>query len=620
MRKLIHSSFELDLSHFKISDTEENSWFSDSFFTKYSFPFEIDLEKDIDIALGFISVYNSTALNTYLDVKYIHGNTIEDAIFEVESYQNKLSCTLRFGFEQLPSFDKKLSELSLEKFDLPIGTTIYQHAETTLTKMWPEINYKFMQVHTDKYDPEDDYFNGFLKVINLRSDLIGFWQNTATSLLDNFLILNSNIMQPLPYWLHILERGMIDAGYTLSGQILEDDLLKKALLFASVDYFNRSTVQDVFLIKNAEDAIFNDGNVMKFSALTPSLIPGQYIMSFLPGKYNISGTITSEKTTRINSYFEVKYNNTILAYREAPQSKPNQQAGILEDFKINVDFEVASEYSERVISVFNLIKTTTKSPIINLTITCLSINESIVSGQVPLYNHPQVNLARAVPDITFGEFVKVVKNWFNYDLVIQDKLAVMNRIEDQINNDNSVDLSDKEVKYPFRKFSQGNSFLLKFQDINSDDYSYEHVFQNQKEVLRKGYTTDEKTTSIEINALPLPIVTREGIRTAHAFENDSSKVFLVVDTDGSNGTNIPADPYKYLIPQVHLTHWKKWFSTRIIAQVFRWNFIDFGENISNITTKSKIFAYDRFHIIKSMNKSEVKPELFDVEIETITVE
>jgi len=59
MRKLIHSKFELDLSPFKVSDTEENNWFSDSFFTKYSFPFEIDLTDDLDIALEFISQYNT---------------------------------------------------------------------------------------------------------------------------------------------------------------------------------------------------------------------------------------------------------------------------------------------------------------------------------------------------------------------------------------------------------------------------------------------------------------------------------------------------------------------------------------------------------------------------------
>ena len=61
MRKLIHPNFELDLSGFQLSDNEENNWFSDSFFTKYSFPFEIDLTNEIDEATGFISQLNSSS-------------------------------------------------------------------------------------------------------------------------------------------------------------------------------------------------------------------------------------------------------------------------------------------------------------------------------------------------------------------------------------------------------------------------------------------------------------------------------------------------------------------------------------------------------------------------------
>jgi hypothetical protein len=68
MRKLIHSKFELDLSPFKISDTEENNWFSDSFFTKYSFPFGVDLTDDLDVALTsfhFTILIHKRIMNCY---------------------------------------------------------------------------------------------------------------------------------------------------------------------------------------------------------------------------------------------------------------------------------------------------------------------------------------------------------------------------------------------------------------------------------------------------------------------------------------------------------------------------------------------------------------------------
>lgn len=607
MRKLIHSRFELDLSNFKISDTEENSWFTDNFFTKYSFPFEIDLEDDIDAALGFISQYNSDAVDTYYDVKYVHGDRIEDAIFEVESYQNKLSCTLRFGFEQLPSFDKKLSELSLDKFDLPSGTTIFQHAETTNTKVWPNTNYKFPQIHVDKYDPEDDEFSNFEKILNNRvsGDFVTNYVDTVAD-----ITYNKNIMQPLPYWLHILNRGMLDAGYTLSGQILQDDLLKNALLYGDVDYFKLATTQDdISVLQNSEDRVYADGSIHRYSSLSPLATPG---------KYNISGTIKTMTRSNVGAYYEIKYNNQILV-RNVANGTSFWKGTTWADHDIDIDFETTAGSLNNVVSFFAQQAPTSDEVIVNLTITCIRINDASGTAIPTIENENKVDLTKAVPDITFGEFVKVVKNWFNYDLVIKDKLAIMDRIEDQINYENAVDLSQYEIKYPYRKFTQGNSFLLKFNDIDSTDYKYDPVFQSEAVTTTNNYVTDDKTSTIEIAALPLPLLTRSGVQTAHAFEEDNSKVFLVVDFNSATGLNIAKSPFEYLIPQIHERYWKEWFTTRIFAQGFRWNFTAWWEDIDALTTKSKVFAYNRYHLVKNINKTERNPDLFDVEIETITV-
>jgi hypothetical protein len=44
------------------------------------------------------------------------------------------------GFEDLPNFDKKLSELPLEQKDV---TDIYDHANEIVSKKYPETNYNF---------------------------------------------------------------------------------------------------------------------------------------------------------------------------------------------------------------------------------------------------------------------------------------------------------------------------------------------------------------------------------------------------------------------------------------------------------------------------------------------
>ncbi|MBW4362502.1 hypothetical protein [Flavobacterium taihuense] len=608
MRKLIHSRFELDLSTFKISDTEENNWYSDSFFLKYSFPFEIDLEDDLDIAFGFISLYNSENVETYFELLYVHGNTIEKAILEIESYQEKLSCTLRFGFEQLPSFDKKLSELSLDKFSLAEGTTIYEHAETIIFKSWPDSNYNFPQIHVDKYDTSDGIWENFGRILNNRTDG-AFLENSVDVTLD--ITYNRNVMQPLPYFLHILQRGMADAGYMLSGKILTDDRISKACLYGDVDYFKTPTLQEpIDVIQMSEDASYTNG------IETQNFHYNTVLAS--PGKYNIQGTIKSLRWSNYWCYFTIKYRDTLL-FEQKSYATNWQHGTTWRDYTVDITFETIADMNPNDITIEGYVDYSEEQTIIDLSIVTLVLFDSTGTAIPTIENENKVDLTKAVADITFGDFVKVIKNWFNYDLAIENNFAIMDPIEDEINYNDAEDLQFTEIKRPLRKFSQGVSFLLKFQDVESNDYNFQPVFQDRDSVLNSDYVTDEKTTTIEINALPLPLLTRNGAQTAHAFESNDSKVFLVKYDGVYNGNNLAQPTTEYLIPAVHLRDWQKWFEFRIFAQAFSWGFKAWDEQLLKIKAKRKIFAYNRYHIIKNINKTETVPDQFMVEIETNTL-
>jgi hypothetical protein len=602
MRKLIHSSFELDLSPFKISDTEENNWFSDSFFLKYSFPFEIDLEEDLDVAFGFISQYNSDQVETYFDLQYVHGDKIEIAVLEIESHQEKLSCVLRYGFEQLPSFDKKISELSLEKINLNSGVTIYQHAETVITQTWPAVNYNFPQIHTDKYNTTDDLWEFFGGILNNRISGT-FLQNTVDTVED--VTYNRNITQPLPYFLHILQRGMIDAGYVLSGKILTDELIMKACLYGDVDYFKRLVIEDINSIKMSEDV---DHFEYTFHGYRMATYIGNVTL-VTPGKYNIAGDFFLRGGGI--GYFEIKYRNTILYSHSKPLA-------IISGYTKNVDinFETIVDLNPHEITILSYQRESEGQVIFDIDFILLRANDSSGIATPSVINENKVDLTKAVSDITFGDFVKVVKNWFNYDLDIVGKLAIMNPIEDEINYNDAEDLQFSEIKKPLRKFTQGASFLLKFQDIDNTDYTFLPVFQNKESILNSGYTVDEKNTTIEINGLPLPLLTRNGAQTSYAFESNDSKVFLVKYDGLYNGNNLAQSTIEYQIPAIHSRYWKKWFEFRIFTQAFSWGFKAWEEQLSKIKAKTKIFAYGRFHIIKNINKTETIPGQFSVEIET----
>ena len=607
MRKLIHSSFELDLSKYKISDTEENTWFSDSFFTKYTFPFEIDLVDDLDIAFEFISQYNTNP-QTYYEVLYVHNNKIEEAIFEIESHQDKLSCNARFGFEQLPSFDKKLSELSLEKFILPEGTSIFAHAQTIISQKFPAVNYNFPQIHIDKYDPTDELWNGFQNIINNRVD-------------GNFLIneviadetLNRNVMQPLPYWIHILQRGMIDGGYTLAGKIMNDERLKKACLFGDVDYYSAATVQaDINISLMSEDySEINYNN--KKSAKAAKYYYNTVLAT--PGKYNISGTIKALRWSNYSTYFVVKYRNTIL-FSQKSSSTGTFQGSEFRDYDVDINFETIVDANINDITIEGYQYFTEQQNIVNLTINAIRLNDALGAAIPTVVNENKVDLTKAVPDMAFVDFVKVVKNWFNYDLTIIGKLAIMNPIEDEINFVETIDLQFSEVKKPLRKFNQGKSFLLKFSDTDNKDYKFLPVYHSQSGVVNSGFVTDDKTTTIEINALPLPLLTRNGTQSAFALEQNESKAYLVSYDGLFNGNNLAQPNDDYLIPAVHLAYWFKWFNFRINSHGFNWQFKTWNEIIMNLKVKTKIFAYKRVHIIKTINKTEIKPDCFEIDIDT----
>jgi hypothetical protein len=194
----------------------------------------------------------------------------------------------------------------------------------------------------------------------------------------------------------------------------------------------------------------------------------------------------------------------------------------------------------------------------------------------------------------------------------------MNRIESQMNYNNAFDLSMFEVRSPIRRFKKGYSFVLKFQDVETD-YEYLPAFQSATEVLYAGFKTDDKTKTIEVNALPLPNLLRDGITTAHAFVTDESKPFAVFYSGLIGTLNTTESPQAMMIPQVHETNWRNWFTNRIDAQQFTWNFKSWFDDISGLKAKGKCFAYGRYHIIKKIQRTELSPDLFEVEIETETL-
>ena len=607
MSKILASNFELDLSPFGISETINNTIFADTFFTKYTLPFEIDITKDIDVAFDFISVVTAVS-KSKIECKFVEHDEIHDAILSVTQVEQKLSCEIQYGFEEYPSFKKKLSELSLEHFDLAPGVTIYEHAETIIPLGWPTTNYNFPQVHTDKYDPSESLYNGFEKVINNRK-LGAFLINEYDDVEEiNF---NRNIMQPLVAPLHILQRGFIDGGYELDGDILNDERLQKALIYADVDYFHKMEAPSeyIFVMNDPADGTELAPYYFQWQKTLTITLTEKTLYKFI-GEIGIARSADPEQYVRVYVNEVLVYNNTITPGTPVFANVPVDFNAILNvgvntivyDSKQRMEF-----YANRIIS--------------DLFVNPIALLDSFDVPYSTIVNEPNVDLRRAVPDMTFQDYVKFFKNYLNYDIngIVGNKLF-MNKVQNNLDQNDVVDLSYSQIQYPVRKPNEQKTFLLKFQDIDSTTYSYKQVLHKSDGYITENIVFDEETNStIEINGLPLPLTTRNAVTTAHAFENNQSKVYLVHYDGIFNGNNLARANDNYLLPEVYLEYWIRWLQFRTGSTEFDWLFIVNEIQMRDIKIKSKIFAYQRLHLIKSIQKNEVRPNIFEVELITETL-
>lgn len=610
MRKFIHSDFEIDLSGLGITDNSENPWFTGTFFAKYSYPFEIPLTEEYDIAFGFLSSHNSSRAETLFEGIYVFGDKMEKAILEIESSEVHLSCTMRYGFDEFPNFKKRLAELPLQV--LSVGD-IYLHAAAVVPQTWPGVNYNFPQIHIDKIETDDsDIWFAFEKIINNYKNG-AFLRNTVE---DGDIIYNRNIIQPLPYLLHIVQAGIEDAGYTLHGDILSDPELVQTLMYSDLEYY-KSLIQDVVPIQvlaadaQPDEINYFDGSGPKTDFQRTFTIPTR-------GKYKLSGSGRLRKWIQgWQTKLRILYRGNQLLRRvySFTSDDPFGYADFTFEFTFSTDVDLNPH--ELVVEI----NMGYYEPDILLQADLILV-ANLDSSSLPLptiYNENKVDLTRAVPEMLFGDLMKIILAMKNMDIDVRDNQIWINYVQKEAATREIINLSRYEVKHPKREYSKGNSYLIKYQDVEYDAFQYLGVFQNMNSVISSDYVKDEKTTEIIINALPLPLLNRNGVNTAHGFVQDKAKPLFVVYNGLSNNQNSTQEPTRLLIPYLHERHYESWFLQIINSTSYTWTFQAYGEQFQKLVNKSRVHAYCNIHLIKALQKKEVKPGLFEVEIETVVL-
>jgi len=610
--KISHSSFELDLTPYPISISEENHWFTDRFLSKTLISLTVNISDELNEKLGDILSYNSKSKETYLNVYFYHNGEEHEAILEVEELKGReATINVRFGFEEVPNYDKPLKDLPLEELELS-GETIFEHATTKIGQTWPTTNYNFVAAHCNTFDTESEQWKHFEGVINKRVGS-AFVLNEYDAVEDEQV--NRNIMQPQPYLMHVLTTGFADAGYTLAGTFMQDADFKKAVFSEISSYYSTISVesQELTLTQDEYSSITIQDNE-QYGEYSKTLTLTEY------GRYKIAGNLTINKVYGF-AFIRVKFNGSEYYWFPVDFS---ERGNFSRQIEFNIDFFFGTGIIEiQALTLADYVYEGVRynqGTIADLSITQLSKFDSGGNLLPTLIVPTDIKLTECVPDTTFGELLTALKNWKNLDMSFSGSTVFLNFINEQLPVIDAVDISEFEIEEPRRVFSKGDTYLLKFQDVNSEEYTFDSIFMKQGEVFINDYTTNDDTEEIVINGIPLPVVTKKNITTADHFMDDNTRIKLIL-FDGSVTSNNLAQPSdSLLIPIIFANHHEKWLNLRLNTQLFSWSFVITDEELRKISIKSKLFAFKNNHIIKTLNKDLVGRGLWNVDIETLTVE
>ena len=616
MHKIVSNKFELDLTNYGLSLVEENKWFTENSFTKFSFPFTVYLTDELMQEFAVYLDDNVVFLQTTFNVTYFFGDTKEPAVFEIESQQGKeLEVTLRFGFENLDNWDKKLSELPLEVTAID---SIITHAKTIIPKTWPEVNYNYPQIYTEKYNDDEDFVKtfGYFVLNHYRDDVF----------LDNNFVgevwQNKNIIQPTPYLLHVLTQGFLDAGFILKGDVLNHPLLQKTILYTDVDYFEKKPPlnHEVIYTQTSPPSTYIPAPV-GFGQIVSKYQQFELEKS---SKYKVVGHVWVTKGSTLGQYY-IKYKNTVISeYQNTGTGGSDTKYDIEEVFYTDNSTDAATQTIDVLAQAHNAFRSGGEENIVYLEVTKILENGDDFPTITKMYN--DVDLTRAVPDTTFGKLVTEINKLGNFELIPQGEDMYMNFITSRVNYNNAVDLSNYEELKPLRKFNTLKSFHLKYTEPSNEEYQYEEVLQKATGVTT-GYKLDpEDAETVEIDLLPLfqkeygfMLQGTQPIRSAHSFDlGGEEKIYTAIYNGLIDDLNITEEITPLLLPNIHTNFHEAWFNFRLKAIAYTWQFKMYLEDVSKIT--KKVYAYGRYHVVTELQKEQISEDLFDIEINTETLE
>jgi hypothetical protein len=593
MRDLfVTDTFELDLSRISISYQEENPRFKDTFFTQFSLPFEFYMNADLRVKMGNYTAINALRLKKKHEGYHVMDGRARKGTLEILSVEGELvQAQIESGFEQLPNFEKKLCDLPLAKVAVD---NIYEHANVVCRKRYPEVDYNFPRVVYNKDNSQSSWeaFEGFLN--HTRNG--AFINNSEDS--GNRVV--RNIIHPMPYLLYVLKKGFADAGYTLAGDILTDEDFLQQVIYSGKEYYKTSEQQEVNMTPQRD-----------------SLTQQREVSGVVFGKYQSETTLDKVGKWRLvcnNAHilthgepfiYRVRLDGVVI--REGAISERQSTLSFTQVIAIETGgaHQLRCEFE----GAWN-------SPI-ELYLNIIAQHDAQGNVIEQVINNNEVDLKRAVPDITFGDLVKTIKNWKNYDLEIQGDKIFMNRIHTE-NRLQMKDFRTFAIKDPKKTLTTKESYLIKFPDMDEAKFNYPAILIDENGMqLSQG--EQQGSTQVNIEGYCLPKVLYRGEHSCIPRKNGGNVLGLIWYDGLRYGNKNEGETREELLPPKVTKYWEDWYKMRLSSYELSWSFIANKNQIREFALRDTLYVYGQRFFIKSITKNTLSREYYQVEITLINV-
>lgn len=600
--------YQIDLSAFDLTLNEESNIYINNMIKSYSFPFTVPLTHDVvTLILGApytpdLKITSSTKKGLLIiDGRYFDGTlSLEDTLGELAELK------VTYGEEELPVYSTQLKDLP---WPLHIPLTSQALAGAYIDKSWPEVSHNFPMIYRPKIKTENDYEDFDLFVNN--HDGTDFIQNQEAVVNNATVYRNRNVLSPCAYILEILRFGFRQSGKKVRGQVLEDERIKK-IVYIPEDYiekFKGSVFTDFQFDfpESDQDRVVDNLGGLEAGIFIETIKVGQYSRNFTPdniGTYELKFNLNFDPVTA--SYFSLK------VYQVNPLNQ--DETGLFYAFSRRNRVSISEEIQIDITSANQF------HPIhIEMELTYRSESISDLNSFEYSYRDGRLNeligsyhLGQFVPDMNFGEFVNLMKNWLNLEIRFNEDYVYIDFVEQVLDNYAMADHSHLEIPLPKRTPNTDRVFRLTYSDntsvlIDSSGQIYSDIEKDEKDIvdIKMGVQMAIVESNFDIASAVYP--EKEAITFALYDGLKFNRNVARNEVLGFSGK----------IEDVYDAFWQKWLAIRTNNTTIRDKFM--AHQSEMIAIRSKVYKYNKILLPQTIRKKRKLQEYWEIEMEAESI-